>query len=87
MIRGHTERAEPHGRHLRTFSCYSPTIGDVPRTTSSTGASAAPGRGRPKLHSDEAILEAALRLFATHGYDGTSLRSLNRELGLSHSAI
>jgi len=59
----------------------------VPRTTSSTRASAAPGRGRPKLHSDEAILEAALRLFATHGYDGTSLRSLNRELGLSHSAI
>ncbi|NBN90949.1 MAG: TetR/AcrR family transcriptional regulator, partial [Actinobacteria bacterium] len=46
-----------------------------------------PGRGRPKLHSDEQILEAALRMFATHGYDGMSLRSLNRELGLSHSAI
>ena len=45
------------------------------------------GRGRPKLHSDEQILEAALRMFATHGYDGMSLRSLNRELGLSHSAI
>lgn len=47
----------------------------------------AQGRGRPKLHSDEQILEAALRMFATHGYDGMSLRSLNRELGLSHSAI
>lgn len=47
----------------------------------------AQGRGRPKLHSDEEILEAALRMFATHGYDGMSLRSLNRELGLSHSAI
>ena len=45
------------------------------------------GRGRPKIHSDEQILTAALRMFATHGYDGTSLRSLNRELGLSHSAI
>jgi len=45
------------------------------------------GPGRPKLHSDEQILEAALRMFATHGYDGMSLRSLNRELGLSHSAI
>ena len=47
----------------------------------------AQGRGRPKLHSDEQILESALRMFATHGYDGMSLRSLNRELGLSHSAI
>jgi len=45
------------------------------------------GPGRPKLLSDEQILEAALRMFATHGYDGMSLRSLNRELGLSHSAI
>lgn len=50
-------------------------------------AATAQGRGRPKLHSDEEILEAALRMFATHGYDGMSLRSLNRELGLSHSAI
>jgi AcrR family transcriptional regulator len=49
--------------------------------------SAPTGRGRPKLHSDDQILEAALRMFATHGYDGMSLRSLNRELGLSHSAI
>jgi AcrR family transcriptional regulator len=45
------------------------------------------GRGRPKLHTDQQILEAALRMFATYGYDGMSLRSLNRELGLSHSAI
>ena len=45
------------------------------------------GRGRPKLHTDQQILEAALRMFATYGYDGMSLRSLNRDLGLSHSAI
>jgi AcrR family transcriptional regulator len=45
------------------------------------------GRGRPKLHTDAEILDAALAMFATHGYDGASLRSLNRELGLSHSAI
>ena len=50
-------------------------------------AATAQCRGRPKLHSDEDILEAALRLVATHGYDVMSLRSLNRELGLSHSAI
>ena len=47
----------------------------------------ASGRGRPKLHSDDQILNAALQMFATHGFEGTSLRSLNRELGLSHSAI
>ena len=46
-----------------------------------------PGRGRPKLHSDEQILATALQMFATYGYEGTSLRSLNRDLGLSHSAI
>lgn len=55
----------------------------MPPSTNTTTQS----RGRPKLHSDEQILEAALRMFATHGYDGMSLRSLNRELGLSHSAI
>jgi TetR/AcrR family transcriptional regulator len=48
-------------------------------------------RGRPK--ADEApaaldeILGAALRAFATHGYDGVSVRTLNRELGVSHNLI
>jgi AcrR family transcriptional regulator len=48
-------------------------------------------RGRPK--ADEApaaldeILDAALRAFATHGYDGVSVRTLNRELGVSHNLI
>jgi AcrR family transcriptional regulator len=55
--------------------------------TQVTRNSGTASRGRPKLFSDEQILEAALRMFATHGYDGMSLRSLNRELGLSHSAI
>jgi AcrR family transcriptional regulator len=35
----------------------------------------------------DAILDAALRAFATHGYDGVSVRTLNRELGVSHSLI
>lgn len=50
-------------------------------------ASTAVRRGRPKIHEDEAILEAALREFAVKGYEGTSLRSLNSELGLSHGTI
>jgi AcrR family transcriptional regulator len=35
----------------------------------------------------ETILDAALRAFATHGYDGVSVRTLNRELGVSHSLV
>jgi AcrR family transcriptional regulator len=49
------------------------------------------GRGRPRNEespaSVEDILAAALRSFATHGYDGVSVRTLNRELGVSHSLI
>lgn len=44
-------------------------------------------RGRPKIHSDDEILDAALEVFAVHGFDGTSLRSLNADLGLSHGTI
>lgn len=44
-------------------------------------------RGRPKLFDDTAILDAALEMFARDGYEGASLRSLNRDFGLSHGAI
>lgn len=44
-------------------------------------------RGRPKIHHDGAILDSALRVFATNGYEGMSMRSLNSELGLSHGTI
>lgn len=48
-------------------------------------------RGRPRAeHSpatEEQILQAALRAFATYGYEGVSVRMLNRELGVSHSLI
>jgi TetR/AcrR family transcriptional regulator len=47
--------------------------------------------GRPpaggEAVSADAILERALRAFATFGYDGVSVRTLNRELGVSHSLI
>jgi TetR/AcrR family transcriptional regulator len=35
----------------------------------------------------EQILDKALTMFATVGYDGMSLRTLNRELGVSHNLI
>jgi AcrR family transcriptional regulator len=47
--------------------------------------------GRPKAQDApatlEQILDAAFRAFATHGYDGVSVRTLNRELGVSHNLI
>jgi TetR/AcrR family transcriptional regulator len=47
--------------------------------------------GRPKAEdaptTTEQILDAAFRAFATHGYDGVSVRTLNRELGVSHNLI
>lgn len=44
-------------------------------------------RGRPKLFDDKSILNAALEMFARDGYEGASLRLLNRDFGLSHGAI
>lgn len=34
-----------------------------------------------------ALLEAALPAFATHGYDGTSVRDLARQVGVSHNLV
>lgn len=58
------------------------------------GTTGAPQRrppGRPPAGGDaisaQRILDAALRAFATQGYDGVSVRTLNKELGVSHSAI
>ena len=47
--------------------------------------------GRPKAQDApvtlEQILDAAFRAFATYGYDGATVRTLNRELGVSHNLI
>jgi AcrR family transcriptional regulator len=48
-------------------------------------------RGRPRTEDSPAsrdeILLAALSSFATRGYEGTSVRELNQELGVSHNLI
>jgi AcrR family transcriptional regulator len=48
-------------------------------------------RGRPRTEESPAsldeIFEAALKAFATHGYDGVVLRTLNRDLGGSHNLL
>jgi AcrR family transcriptional regulator len=47
--------------------------------------------GRPKAQDApvtvEQILDGAFRAFATYGYDGVAVRTLNRELGVSHNLI
>src|SRR3979411_1810657 len=47
--------------------------------------------GRPKAQDApvtvEQILDAAFRAFATYGYDGVAVRTLNRDLGVSHNLI
>lgn len=50
------------------------------------------GRGRPPAGdasalSTEQLLDAALEAFAERGYDGTSVRELARDLGVSHNLI
>lgn len=43
--------------------------------------------GRPPKFTDAALLSAALRFFAAYGYEGMSVRDLNRALGISHNTI
>lgn len=50
-------------------------------------SSGLPSRGRPRLVDDDAVLDAALAAFAEAGYEGMSMRSLNRTLGLSHATV
>lgn len=48
-------------------------------------------RGRPPKEEtpapEEDVLRAALRAFATHGFHGVSVRTLSRELGVSHNLL
>src|SRR6266849_5283511 len=59
--------------------------------SSPTSSSRTSRRGRPKAEdspaSSDELLLAALRAFATRGYDGTSIRELNQQLGVSHNLL
>jgi AcrR family transcriptional regulator len=56
-----------------------------------TRTSAGKRTGRPRAQDApvtvEQILDAAFRAFATYGYDGVAVRTLNRDLGVSHNLI
>ena len=63
-----------------------------PRAQNPTAPAQARGRprGRPRNEEsvdEEAFLDAALRAFAVQGYDAVSVRTLNKELGVSHSWV
>lgn len=44
-------------------------------------------RGRPRTFDEDEVLDAALELFWTHGYRGTTTRDLEASLGLSQSSL
>ena len=45
------------------------------------------GRGRPRIHENDVLLEASFKAFAADGYEGMSVRTVALELGLSHGAL
>lgn len=58
-------------------------------TTSNDRSRRRPGRP-PKAEAGDtkaALVDAALRLFARHGFSGTSIRAIAREVGLSESVL
>lgn len=63
----------------------------MPGPVARANSTAARRRGRPRADevsiSEDDVYGAALRAFAAHGYDGTSVRDLNKELGVSHNLI
>src|ERR1700682_3838287 len=62
--------------------------GILGHVASTRGSQARGGRSKASDSTPlQEILEAALVAFATYGYDGVSLRTLNRDLGVSHNLI
>ena len=46
-----------------------------------------PVRGRPRRYSEEALVEAALRVLEREGFGSLTIRALAEELGTSHSTL
>lgn len=54
----------------------------VPKT-----AGQSPVRGRPRRYTDDALVDAALRVMEREGFAALTIRSLATELGTSHSTL
>lgn len=61
----------------------------MPETRQRVPAGRRPGRPRKADADDtkQALVRAAVRLFARHGFAGTSIRAIAREVGLSESVL
>jgi AcrR family transcriptional regulator len=76
------------------FHCMLPTQ-SLAKTSSDESFPAkthARKRGRPKADTSEQIdesqlLQTAFAMFATHGYEASTLRAMARELGVSHNLL
>ena len=53
----------------------------------STGRTGRPARVPGEKHTKEKIFDAAVDLFAEHGYDRTSVRDIARAVGIAESAV
>ena len=61
--------------------------GSMTVMASVTRARGRPSADDPSTLSTDALLDAALDMFADHGFEGTSVRELARALGVSHNLI
>ncbi len=86
---GRCENEEAIGE-LEAVIGEEPDIGPLVETPTQVDATAAPRTAPPAAHANDTrqrILSVALDLFTEQGYDGTSLREIAEQLGVTKAAL